>query len=105
MFATVLYWLVVAALILWGTWSLIWTVIYIAQGQGTNGWFYAIMNLIVLILGGLAYWIYANPDWQWFWFASKQKDVSLLGILLICYIVLIVFQFVTGFPKKDKAAA
>lgn len=105
MFATVLYWIICAVLILWGAWSAIWSLIYLADGQGTNGWFYAILNLIVLILAGLVFWIYSNPDWQWFWFASKQTNISLYGILLICYIVMIIFQFVTGFPKKQKANA
>lgn len=104
MFATVFYWVIIAVLAAWGIWSAVWSVIYVADGQNGNLGFYAIINAIVLLLAGLVFLIYTNADWQWFWFVSKQLDISLYAIILVAYLVMVILQFILGFAKKSQKA-
>ena len=49
MFATVFYWCVVVAACLWGAWSLVWSLIYLAKHENGNLWIFAIINALGLI--------------------------------------------------------
>ena len=68
MFATVFYWCVVVAACLWGAWSLVWSLIYLAKHENGNLWIFAIINALGLIALGILYWIYSSQDNQWYWF-------------------------------------
>lgn len=104
MFATVLYWIAVVVLALWGLWSAVWSVIYLKNGENGNLWYFAIINAIVLILAGLVFLIYTHADWQWYWFVSKQLDISAYAAILGGYVVLVILQFALGFQKTAKKA-
>lgn len=104
MFSTIFYWVVVCAAILWGLWSLVWSIVYISKHENGNLWIFAIINLISSIVLGLIYWIYTSQDYQWYWFASKRADIGWIAYVFIAYLVLVVFQFVLGFTKKTKNA-
>ncbi len=104
MFAQVLYWVAVVVLGLWGIWSAAWSIIYLKNGENGNLWYFSIINSILLVLGGLVFLIYTNQDWQWFWFVSKQVNITAFAVVLLGYVVMAVLQFVLGFQKKEKTA-
>lgn len=104
MFATVFYWCIVTAACLWGAWSLIWSLVYLAKRENGNLWIFAIINLLGVIALALLNWIYSSQDNQWYWFVSKQLDISWLVYLLYFYIVLVVFQALAGITKRAKKA-
>lgn len=102
MVATILYWGVIALMIAWGLWTLGFSVLYIARHENGDLWFFAILNTLGLLLAALFYWVMSNPAWQKYWFVSTVKTGPWLGIMLIAYIVLILFQVVAG---REKPAA
>lgn len=104
MFATVFYWIVTVAAVLWGAWSLVWSIIYLAKKENGNLWFFAIINALASIALGIIYWIYSSMDYQWYWFASKQADITWIVYLFLFFIVLTILQFILGFTKKAKTA-
>ena len=104
MFATVFYWCVVVAACLWGAWSLVWSLIYLAKHENGNLWIFAIINALGLIALGILYWIYSSQDNQWYWFAAKQLNIASLVYVFYFYIVLVVFQAIAGITKKTKKA-
>lgn len=104
MFAQVLYWVAVVILALWGVWSAVWSVIYLKNGENGNLLYFAIMNALILIIAGLVFLIYTNQDWQWFWFVSKQIDITAYAVTLGGYAVMVILQFLLGFQKSAKNA-
>ncbi len=104
MFATVFYWIVTVAALLWGVWSLVWSIIYLAKKENGNLWIFAIINALSSIALAIIYWIYSSLDYQWFWFASKQPNIGNIVYLLIFFIILTVLQFIFGFTRKAKTA-
>ena len=50
MFATVFYWIIIAATGLWGIWSAAWSIIYVAKHENGNLWIFAIINVLILAL-------------------------------------------------------
>ncbi|MBP2057753.1 thiamine biosynthesis lipoprotein [Lactobacillus colini] len=103
MFATVFYWCVVVVACLWGVWSLVWSLIYLAKRENGNLWIFAIINVLGVIALALLYWIYGSQDNQWYWFASKQTNIAYLVYMLYFYLVLVIFQGLGGITKRAKA--
>lgn len=103
MFATIFYWIIVAAAALWGIWSLVWSIIYLAHGENGNLWIFAIINALGTLALGILTIIYGSQDNQWYWFASKISNIAWLVYSFYGYILLTVLQFIFGFSKKAKA--
>lgn len=104
MFATIFYWIVIALAIMWGAWSLIWSIVYLTKHENGNLWIFAIINTLGALVLGLIYWIYSSEGNQWFWFASKRADIGWLVYVLLFYIVLVIFQAICGITRHPKKA-
>lgn len=104
MFATVFYWIVIALAIMWGAWSLIWSIVYLTKHENGNLWIFAIINTLGALVLGLIYWIYSSEGNQWFWFASTRADIGWLVYILLFYIVLVIFQAICGITRHPKKA-
>ncbi|AWN32868.1 MULTISPECIES: hypothetical protein [Lactobacillus] len=104
MFATVFYWIIIAATGLWGVWSAAWSMIYVAKHENGNLWIFAIINVLILALLGLANLIYSTEGNQWYWFSSTRADISLLVYMLFAYCALVVLQVLFGITRKPKKA-
>ncbi|KRM72787.1 hypothetical protein [Lacticaseibacillus brantae] len=104
MVAAILYWGVIAALIGWGLWNILFSIIYVHNHENGNLWFFAILNTLTLIFGGIFMWVMNNAAWQRYWFTTGTKTSPILGYLLIAYIVLVVLQVIFGREGKQQTA-
>ncbi|WP_076786510.1 hypothetical protein [Latilactobacillus curvatus] len=100
MAATIIYWGVTFALIGWGIWNLIFSVVYLKNKENGNLWFFAILNTLTLLFG----WVFNNHAWQEYWLVKATATNSLLGGVLIAYVVLIIAQVILGREPKIKTA-
>lgn len=73
------------------------------QGNG-NLWFFAILNTLTLLFGLLFWWVFNNHAWQEYWLVKATATNSLLGGVLIAYVVLIIAQVILGREPKAKTA-
>lgn len=53
MVAAVLYWGVICALIGWGLWNILFSIIYVHNHENGNLWFFAILNTLTLLFGAI----------------------------------------------------
>lgn len=104
MIASLIYWVVVVGLIVWGVWMASLSAYWASQKQNGNIFFIAIMNTLGALAGLLVWWVFNNQDWQYYWLSSTVKTTNLLGIVLICYVVLIVIEFIQGRGIKPETA-
>ena len=102
--ATIIYWGVTFALIGWGIWNLIFSVVYLKNKENGNLWFFAILNILTLLFGLLFWWVFNNHAWQEYWLVKATATNSLLGGVLIAYVVLIIAQVILGREPKIKSA-
>lgn len=104
MAATIIYWGVIFVLIGWGIWNLIFSVVYLKNKENGNLWFFAILNILTLLFGLLFWWVFNNHAWQEYWLVKATATNSLLGGVLIAYVVLIIAQVILGREPKAKTA-
>ncbi len=104
MAATIIYLGVIFALIGWGIWNLIFSVVYLKNKENGNLWFFAILNILTLLFGLLFWWVFNNHAWQEYWLVKATATNSLLGGVLIAYVVLIIAQVILGREPKAKTA-
>lgn len=104
MAAPIIYWGVIFALIGWGIWNLIFSVVYLKNKENGNLWFFAILNILTLLFGLLFWWVFNNHAWQEYWLVKATATNSLLGGILIAYVVLIIAQVILGREPKAKTA-
>ncbi|KRM24004.1 hypothetical protein [Latilactobacillus graminis] len=104
MAATIIYWGMTFALIGWGVWNLIFSIIYLKNKENSNLWFFAILNTLTVLCGLLFWWVFNNHGWQEYWLVKATTTNSLLGGVLIAYVVLIVAQVILGREPKVKTA-
>ncbi|WP_390889707.1 hypothetical protein [Latilactobacillus curvatus] len=91
------------ALIGWGIWNLIFSVVYLKNKENGNLWFFAILNILTLLFGLLFWWVFNNHAWQEYWLVKATATNSLLGGVLIAYVVLIIAQVILGREPKIKS--
>lgn len=104
MVATIIYWGVTCALIGWGIWNLIFSIVYLKNKENGNLWFFAILNTLALLFGLLFWWVFNNHAWQEYWLVQATATNRLLGSILIAYVVLIIAQVILGREPKIKSA-
>ncbi|AVK61016.1 hypothetical protein C5Z26_05605 [Lactobacillus sp. CBA3606] len=104
MIASLIYWVVVVGLIVWGVWMAILSAYWARHQQNGNLFFIAIMNTLGLLAGLLVWWVFNHQNWQYYWLSSTVNTSNLLGLILICYVVLIVIEFIQGRGIKPEKA-
>lgn len=104
MVATIVFYAVMAVLLLWGAWNLFFSVFYISRNENGNLIFFGMLNCLSVIVIGIFDWVMSNQAWQKFWMDSTVNVQPWLNYMLIFYVVLTVLQFLLSRERKVAAA-